>query len=174
MKSVRPAIGNPGRAIVALAMCVLQSKTVADDGVWPYVDVNSGASAYISVMEGKVAIAEEALSATFCKEGSDAICVLTDYFEFAIPRNVGDRTEWVYSERRYCVTQRYRQDLQGKGGFRFVIFSTSAKTPCDSDSGFDQVAIYSELKGLELISRDLAEDGELELFLVGEKGFGVK
>lgn len=162
------------RSIVTLLLCILQTKIVADDGVWPYVDVNSGASAYISVMEGKVAIAEEALSATFCTEDSDTICVLTDYFEFAIPSNVGDRTEWVYSERRYCVTQRYRQDLQGKVGFRFVIFSTSAKTPCDSDGGFDQVAVFSQLKGLELISRDLAEGGELELFLVGEKGFGVK
>lgn len=177
---MRPVISGFGLlfGLLTLSSCAVtshaeESKPVRSD-IWTFVDLKSGASSFLSLKDARFVIFEEAHPVSFCPSDSSFYCFSSTIVEFAVPKNRKRQTQWVLDDRVYCVIQRfpYRDNHADSAEQAWLIFSRVGKD-CEGSKPYDVTAVFSETRGLRLVSRTFREGGIVELLSTDHIGFGV-
>ena len=162
-------------AITACAVGNHRERVKIEMERWLFIDLRSGALAFLSKEEMLFVVGEEGVGASFCSSESDFYCFSTEIVDFAVPRSsINLRKEWEYNDRIYCVVRQFfDQSNSSNGNVTFLIYSKNGKK-CDDGNSFDSVFVFSPITGLRLIIKNNLDTGEnFELFSSESIGFGI-
>lgn len=162
--------------ILAGAGCMAASQGVeaaSPKHTWTFIDLNSGASSFISNEPGRIVVGEEGIGATFCSRESSFYCFASDWANFAVPRSMPTSESWHVDGRIYCVVNRFHEgrERSNEAHKTWLIFSRRGDT-CSGSTPFDLMIVFSPKKGLRQLQQKLKEGGTIELLSSDEVGFG--
>ena len=142
----------PALLIFFLLSCSFNSsladKIELDPYSWDFIDISSGAPAFISKKESKMVIAEFGELAKFCDDKDMFYCFSSKGFHFSIPRDfdTSKQDEWYNLGYIYCMIETFEKNEITN----YLIYSRKGNN-CSDPGGFDWSAIYSAKFGLQYI-----------------------